>query len=115
MLVSALMFVFVMIGSGHMAFAKVGPDERGAYRPTIYINGEQQNLLALVAAIPPSGSTVVPFKEFFAILNIEPEFDNKTKTLTATSGETTITLTAGKKIATVNGKKVCLLTSPSLV
>lgn len=94
----------------HAALASaVEPDANGVYRPIIIINGEKQELLGVV---PPSGSTLVPFRAFFKALNIEPQFDNNSKTLTAKSDETTITLTAGKRIATVNGENVSLLQSP---
>lgn len=80
-------------------------------RPTIRINGEKQNLKG---AILPGGSTLVPVREFFSELNIKPAFNNNTKTLTATSDETTIILTAGKKVAKLNGKEVQLLQAPQI-
>lgn len=92
--------------------ASAGPDSRGVYRPTIYISGEKQ---ALTAAIPPSGSTLVPFRAFFSALKMDAQFDNQTKTVTAKNNDTTVTLTAGKKIATLNGKEVQLLQGPELV
>lgn len=79
---------------------------------TLYINGEKKEIRAV---IPPSGNTLVPFREFFSILNIQPNFNNNTKTLTATNGKTTVSLTSGEKVAMLNGKKVPLLQSPSFV
>lgn len=90
----------------------VKPDENGVYRPTIYINGVKQDLKG---SIPPSGNTLVPFREFFSTLNIQPNFNNNTKTLTASNGETTISLTAGKTKATLNGNEITLLQSPEFV
>jgi hypothetical protein len=108
----AVFFVCLLFSGIQTAFANsVQPDANGVYRPIININGEKQDLMG---AIPPSGSTLVPFRAFFTALNIEPQFDNKTKTLTAKSGDTIITLTAGSKIATLNGKDVTLLQSPAI-
>jgi hypothetical protein len=111
LLLIAVISCFMIFSVQTVLASSVKPDEKGAYRPTIYINGEKQELKGVV---PPSGSTLVPFREFFSILKIVPQFDNKTKTLTAKNDETTITLTAGKRVATLNGKKVSLLQSPSL-
>ncbi|MWC30358.1 copper amine oxidase N-terminal domain-containing protein [Paenibacillus sp. MMS18-CY102] len=105
-----VMLVCVLLSGMPSALASsVKPDANGAYHPTIYINGEKQDL---TGTIPPSGSTLVPFRAFFTALDVEPQFDNSTKTLTAKSGDITITLTAGTKIAALNGKKVTLLQSP---
>jgi hypothetical protein len=106
----AVLFVCLLFSGVQTALAgSVKPDANGAYHPIIYINGEKQDLLG---TIPPSGSTLVPFRAFFTSLNVGPQFDNNTKTLTAKSGDTTITLTAGTKVATLNGNDVTLLQSP---
>ncbi|MFS0726431.1 DUF2809 domain-containing protein [Paenibacillus sp. 1P07SE] len=111
-LLSAILIICLTFSVSHAALASaVKPDASGVYRPTIIINGEKQDLLG---AVPPSGSTLVPFRAFFKALNIEPSFDNNTKTLTARSGATTITLTAGKRTATLNGEQVQLLQSPAI-
>lgn len=109
-MIAVLLVCFLF--SGVALASSVKPDESGVYRPIIYINGEKQDLKG---AIPPSGSTLVPFRAFFTTLKIEPQFNNTTKTLTAKSGETTITLTSGKRVATLNGKDVPLLQGPEFV
>lgn len=59
------------------------------------------------------GPTFVPFREFFSVLNIERQFNNRTKTLSTRNDETTINLTVAKRIAILN-KEVPLLQSPSI-
>ncbi|MFJ5624144.1 copper amine oxidase N-terminal domain-containing protein [Peribacillus loiseleuriae] len=112
LLISGVLCICLLFTSVQAAFASsIASNENGAYRPTIYINGEKQDLKGV---IPPSGSTLVPFREFFSVLNIEPTFNNKTKTLTVKNDETTITLTVGKRVATLNGKEVQLLQAPKI-
>ncbi|MEK5645364.1 hypothetical protein BK138_26810 [Paenibacillus rhizosphaerae] len=108
----AVLTVCILVFGAQAVFASAGPDSRGVYRPTIYINGDKQTL---TAAIPPSGSTLVPFRAFFSALMMDAQFDNQTKTVTAKNNDTTVTLTAGKKIATLNGREVQLLQGPELV
>lgn len=109
----AVLTVYILVFGAQAVLASTGPDSRGGvYRPTIYINGDKQTL---TAAIPPSGSTLVPFRAFFSALKMDAQFDNQTKTVTAKNNDTTVTLTAGKKIATLNGKEVQLLQGPELV
>lgn len=86
-----------------------GPDKDGVYRPTIYINDEKQNIKGFIM---PSGTTLVPFRILFDTLKIEANFDNKTKTLTAVSDNTTLKLTAGQMFGIINDEKVSLIQSP---
>ncbi|KMY50179.1 copper amine oxidase N-terminal domain-containing protein [Peribacillus loiseleuriae] len=112
LLISGILCICLLFTSVQAIFASsITLNEKGAYRPTIYINGEKRELKGV---IPSSGSTLVPFREFFSVLNIEPTFNNKTKTVTVKNDKTTITLTAGKKVVTLNGKEVQLLQDPKI-
>jgi hypothetical protein len=77
--------------------------------PALVINGEEQDIGAFLAA---SNTTMVPYREFFDTLKMEATFDNKTKTVIAKNGDTTITLTENSNTATVNGKDVHIYQSP---
>jgi hypothetical protein len=109
LLISGVLCMCLLFTSVQTAFAySIASNEK---RPTIHINGEKQDLKGTIL---PSGSTLVPFREFFSELNIKPAFNHNTKTLTATNDKTTITLTAGKRTATLNGKEVQLLQAPKI-
>jgi Copper amine oxidase N-terminal domain len=109
LLISGILCICLLFTSIQAAFASsIASNEN---RPTIRINGEKQDLKGVIL---PSGNTLVPFREFFSELNIKPSFNNNTKTLTATNDKTTITLTAGKKVAKLNGKEVQLLQAPQI-
>ena len=109
LLISGLLCICLLFTSVQSAFASsIASNEN---RPTIRINGQKQNLKG---SILPSGSTLVPFRAFFSELNIKPAFNNNTKTLTVTNGETTVTLTAGKRVAKLNGKEVQVLQAPQI-
>lgn len=104
--------VCLVFSSTTLIFAgTVGPDEDGAYRPTIYINDEKYSLGGI---IPPSGSTLVPFRALFDALKIEASFDNTTKTLTAVNDDLTLSLTAGQMYGFINDEKIALTQSPAL-
>lgn len=95
-----------------LLFTTVQADAATTDRPTISINGAQQ---ALQGIITPSGHTLVPFKEFFAVLNMKVTFNNDTKTVVATNDHTTLSLTAGKKAVLLNGKEVQLQQAPQII
>ncbi|MFD0616986.1 copper amine oxidase N-terminal domain-containing protein [Paenibacillus sp. GCM10027629] len=110
---SVLIVCFMLVG-GHIVLAEGTAkvtNQCWPCQPTIYINAEKQELKG---NIPPSGSTLVPFRAFFSSLKLNAQFDNQTKTVTAKNDDTTITLTAGKRVATLYGKEVSLLQSPAL-
>jgi hypothetical protein len=58
---------------------------------------------------------MVPMRGVFEALNAKVEWDNATRTVTATKGDTTIKLTIGNKYAYVNGQKVALATEAIIV
>ncbi len=109
---SGFLSICLLFTSAQAAFASSSASsEYAVKRSTIYINGERQ---ALKGAISSNGSTLVPFKEFFSVLNLKTTFNNQTKTLTATNDETTIILTAGKRTAKLDGKEIQLLQDPNI-
>ncbi|WP_274652863.1 copper amine oxidase N-terminal domain-containing protein [Paenibacillus humicola] len=77
--------------------------------PALIINGVIQEI---GATLDSTNTTMVPYREFFEALKMEATFDNKTKTVTAKNGDTTVTLTANSNTATVNGKDVQLYAGP---
>ncbi|MGU3472134.1 copper amine oxidase N-terminal domain-containing protein [Paenibacillus sp. D51F] len=107
----ALIVGLSVFGAGLAGAAKAPSNNDGINRPTIVINGKVSELKAV---IPPSGSTMVPFRSLFEALDLNAEFDNNTKTVTAKNDTTTVTLTAGKMTGTINGKEIKLIQSPEL-
>ncbi|MGN7457719.1 copper amine oxidase N-terminal domain-containing protein [Paenibacillus pasadenensis] len=107
----ALIVGLSVFGAGLAGAAKAPSNNDGIHRPAIVINGK---VAELKAVIPPSGSAMVPFRSFFEALDLNAEFDNKTKTVTAKNETTTVTLTAGKMTGTINGKEIKLIQGPSL-
>jgi hypothetical protein len=65
-------------------------------------------------AILHTGSTMVPMRGVFEALDATINWDNATRTVTATKGDTTIVLTIGNAYAHVNGSKV-VLTKEALI
>jgi hypothetical protein len=113
MSIAVLCFCFILFGVQSVLASSVAPAQQAGYpiRPIIYINGVQQDLKGV---IPPSGSTLVPFRAFFSSLQLNAQFNNQTKTVTAKNDDTTVMLTAGKRVVTLNGKDVALLQSPAI-
>lgn len=103
-IVTALSFCLACIGSS-TAYAS------SLERPSIYINNEK---LEMFAAVPPSGSTLVPFREIFDTLGMEVSWDEATKSVTATKSGVNIKLQAGSHDGYLNGKKVYLAQTPAL-
>nr|WP_275098080.1 copper amine oxidase N-terminal domain-containing protein [Paenibacillus alvei] len=79
-------------------------------KPTVYLNGEKIEIEALTIF----STTFVPFRPIFEEFDMEVEWDNKSKTVTAKNETTTIKLTDGSLDGYVNGQKVQLESSPSI-
>lgn len=74
---------------------------------TVIIDGK-----TLTFEVPPyqeKGTTLVPMRAIFEALGATVQWDEKTQTVTAVRGDTTIVLTLGKKEARVRGKAVTLV------
>ncbi len=61
------------------------------------------------------GSTLVPFRGIFEALNFAVSWDQSTNTITGKSGDNTISLTLGSKVAYVNGVEKKLGVAPQMV
>lgn len=79
---------------------------------TVSVNGKR--LITDHPAILEKGSTLVPMRGIFEQLGATIEWNQKAQTITATKGDTKITLTVGQKTAVVNGKPVTLDTAPKV-
>lgn len=101
----ASLLAATVIGSG-MAHASSSLEH-----PSIYVNGQKS---ALNGVVPPSGSTMVPFRPVFDLVGMNVSFDDKTKILTATKEGVEIKLQAGSLDGYVNGKKVHLNQTPGI-
>lgn len=58
--------------------------------------------------IAENGRTLVPLRAIFEKIGATVGWDNDTQTVTATKGDTTITLTLNSTVATKNGQKITL-------
>lgn len=68
--------------------------------------------------VPPTienNRVLVPLRAIFEALNAEIDWNNETKTITATRGKSKISLTIGNKYAKVNGRTVKLDVAPTIV
>lgn len=79
----------------------------------VYI--DYQRLYLDVPPVIEQGRTLVPMRKIFERLGAEINWDQETKTVTATKGEQVIELTMGKATAAVNGKKVKLDVPPKII
>lgn len=92
-----------MIFGVHAAFAS-------REKPSIFINNEKMDIYASVTY---SGATLVPMRPIFEKFGMTVVWDNKTKSATATKGETSIKLIHNANEAYVNGKVQVLNQVPS--
>lgn len=65
-------------------------------------------LSADVAPVIESGRTLVPLRSICDALKARVSYDDKTKTVTAKKGQTTVKLTLGQKVGYKNGKAISL-------
>ena len=72
-----------------------------AFAVDLYVDGSQ-----LTPDVPPtivSGRTLVPLRSIFEALNADVQWDQATRTATATKADTTVQVTLNQKTAYVNG------------
>lgn len=72
-----------------------------AFAVNLYVDGNR-----LTPDVPPtivSGRTMVPLRSIFEALNADVQWNQATRTATATKGNTTVTVTVNQKTAYVNG------------
>lgn len=73
-----------------------------AARISIYINGTE--VPAVQAPVMKAGRVLVPLRSIFEGIDAEVQFNNRTKTITATRGDQEVRLTLGSKAAYINGQ-----------
>ncbi|WP_308723331.1 copper amine oxidase N-terminal domain-containing protein [Paenibacillus polysaccharolyticus] len=73
-----------------------------AARISIYINGTE--VPAVQAPVMKAGRVLVPLRSIFEGIDAEVQFNNKTKTITATRGDQEVKLTLGSKAAYIDGQ-----------
>lgn len=73
-----------------------------AARISIYINGTE--VPAVQAPVMKAGRVLVPLRSIFEGIDAEVQFNNRTKTITATRGDQEVSLTLGSKAAYINGQ-----------
>lgn len=73
-----------------------------AARISIYINDTE--VPAVQAPVMKAGRVLVPLRSIFEGIDAEVQFNNRTKTITATRGDQEVTLTLGSKAAYINGQ-----------
>ncbi|MEK3718792.1 copper amine oxidase N-terminal domain-containing protein [Paenibacillus sp. FSL R7-0333] len=79
--------------------------------PSIFINNEKLDIYANVTTL---GTTLVPMRPIFEAYGMTVEWNNATKTVTATKDDIIIQLTNNSFEGVVNGNKVVLTQAPSL-
>lgn len=85
----------------------------GVYGPFVIVNGKQ--LEFDVNPVIKDGRTLVPLRDIFENLGATVEWDSKTRTITAKSGENEVVLTIGSKTAAINGTEIDLETPPQII
>ncbi len=79
----------------------------------VLINGEQ-----LTSDIPPvirNNRTLIPLRAIFEVLGLSVGWDEATKTITGTKGDTVITLRVGSTDALVNGRPIKLDSTADII
>jgi len=93
-----------------MLFAAAGFASAAAVTPQLILDG-----VALTSKEPPAlinGRVMLPIRTVTENLGYTVKFDNATKTVTVTSGESVVVMTVGSKKATVNGLATELEAAP---
>ena len=98
--------VFCVLLLATMLLGGVSAVYGGEKSISLQINGSE-----ISAEVPPTvidGRTMVPVRAIFEAVGANIDFNAETKTITAKKGDTTVNMTVGAKIATVNSKEVQL-------
>lgn len=85
-------------------------EAKGSRPVTVYLNGVE--LYFDSEPVIKDQRAMVPMRKIFESLGAEVAWDGDTKTVTAKSGDQTIKLTIGSKIASVNGSEIQLDAAP---
>lgn len=109
---ATLMIVSMLMGVPGIAFASTsGPQEIPGVK--VYIEGTQFETRASFYGF--NNTTLVPMREFFQKLGANLKWDEKTRTILATTNEKTIQLVIDQKIAKINGEDHSLLIEPKII
>lgn len=103
--ISATLFVSVALSSVPFADAAITP-----VYGSVVVNGETLNFEAKPIVL--NGNTMVPFRQIFEALGMGVEWNNETKSVTATKDDLTIIMTSDSFKARVNDKEFTLTQTP---
>lgn len=79
----------------------------------VFLDGEQ--VLFDQAPVVENGRTLVPFRAIFEAMGADISWDEETKTIEATNGDTTLKLSVGSNTMYVNDKAVELEAAPKII
>lgn len=79
---------------------------------SIFIDGNKQQYS--VNPVSKDNTVLVPMRDIFESLGAKVKWDPATKTISASKGDTHLTMQIGSTTATINGKKVQLQASPTI-
>jgi alpha-tubulin suppressor-like RCC1 family protein len=82
-------------------------------RISVILNGETLSFEQL--PVIKNGVTMVPMRKIFETLGATIQYEESTRTITATKEDTVVTLQIGSDIMTVNGKQMKLEVAPGLI
>ncbi len=82
---------------------------------TIPVYFDSQPLELSNKPVQKNGTTLVPLREIFDALGFNVVWNEKTKTIIASSKDATIKLTIGSKVAYVNGEAKPISVAPQLI
>jgi len=85
----------------------------GAPKIKVFLNGKRIRFDQ--PPIIQDGRTLVPLRAIFEAMEATVEWDDKTKTVTAKKGDTTIVMTIGNKTMKKNGEEIVLDVPPQIV
>ncbi|MGG6309741.1 copper amine oxidase N-terminal domain-containing protein [Paenibacillus macerans] len=103
--ISAALLVLVALSSISNVNAAVTP-----VYGSVVVNGETLNFEAKPIVL--NGNTMVPFRQIFEAMGMGVEWNNETKTVTATKADLAIKMTPDNFKASVNDKEYTLTQTP---
>ncbi|WP_311082653.1 copper amine oxidase N-terminal domain-containing protein [Paenibacillus polymyxa] len=109
-----ILFLMLLITSSFSGAIHANGIPDSVPKPKVYVNNEKLDSETFISY---AGVAMVPFRDIFARYNMEVNWDDAKKTVTASSkdGSTVIKLTQGSNDGYVNNKKFNLSQSPALV
>ena len=108
-LIIPLLIFMIMASTGGISLSSISAATPPVYGSVI-LNGEPLGFNAKPIII--NGNTMVPFRQIFESLNMNVNWNSKTKNITAQTTGLTIKMTLNSLKATVNDKNFTLTQSP---